>query len=453
MPIDCTLSLKQHDKTNIVGIIEEGHLEGNDLVVEGYLLEKNQPEDVATIRRLKDQLGMSYEVSNVGVDDMTAMIWTLNHLTFTGAAILRKDAAAYAKTAIAAQAEEDILMPAVDTILEELRLLRRGVGDIAAARQDDADEEASRAEEDAAHQAETDAAKAWEDEDAQEAARYGTLAGEKRLAAAQRREAAAARHRQEATAQTAAGNEEGAASHLAAATHHEAEATRLREEDATLKAAATQRMAAGRGVPAIMKELLEAMGDGGQSAAAKPVDDDDMTKMLGMFLRAMVYPAGISGAQKAAAVPHDDEKEDTALFRRLIKQYKDKAAMDAAGNDDLAARRTDRRLVKIEAAMGLITDTLKQQTGLITDLVHAARNLTTDAARPGQGGPVRRSLAATGTERWVTQLEGGGTAQGEMGTQQTVAQIDAALQAEGVDIRTQIARKIELAAAGLIKDA
>ena len=66
----------------------------DDVVVDGYLFEKNQPEDVAEIRRLKDQLGMSFEVSQFGADDFAAAVWTLNTLIFTGGAILYKNAAA-----------------------------------------------------------------------------------------------------------------------------------------------------------------------------------------------------------------------------------------------------------------------------------------------------------------------------------------------------------------------
>ena len=137
--------------------------------MDGYLLERNQPELVAQIRDQQATLGMSYEMDEVGVDDLDADIWTLNHCVFTGAAILAKNAAAYQHTAIAAEAEEVDLMPAVDTILQELRTLRRDVGDITAARKDDEAEEAARKDEDAADAATEDAARAREDEDDEEA--------------------------------------------------------------------------------------------------------------------------------------------------------------------------------------------------------------------------------------------------------------------------------------------
>jgi hypothetical protein len=43
-------------------------------------------------------LGLSYEVTGVEIADARARIWTLSKVTFTGAAILRKDKAAYRDT-------------------------------------------------------------------------------------------------------------------------------------------------------------------------------------------------------------------------------------------------------------------------------------------------------------------------------------------------------------------
>jgi hypothetical protein len=43
-------------------------------------------------------LGLSYEVTGVEIADMRARVWTLSKVTFTGAAILRRDKAAYQNT-------------------------------------------------------------------------------------------------------------------------------------------------------------------------------------------------------------------------------------------------------------------------------------------------------------------------------------------------------------------
>lgn len=43
-------------------------------------------------------LGMSYEVTDVQLEDVRARVWMLEKVTFTGAAILRRDKAAYQNT-------------------------------------------------------------------------------------------------------------------------------------------------------------------------------------------------------------------------------------------------------------------------------------------------------------------------------------------------------------------
>jgi hypothetical protein len=43
-------------------------------------------------------LGMSYEVANVMLENKRARVWVLTNVTFTGAAILRRDKAAYQET-------------------------------------------------------------------------------------------------------------------------------------------------------------------------------------------------------------------------------------------------------------------------------------------------------------------------------------------------------------------
>ena len=43
-------------------------------------------------------LGMSYEIADALVEDIQAAVWVLNRVTFTGAAVLRRDKAAYMST-------------------------------------------------------------------------------------------------------------------------------------------------------------------------------------------------------------------------------------------------------------------------------------------------------------------------------------------------------------------
>ena len=44
---------------------------------------------------------MSYEIANATVPNQDATIWTVTNFTFTGAAVLRRDKAAYPQTWIA----------------------------------------------------------------------------------------------------------------------------------------------------------------------------------------------------------------------------------------------------------------------------------------------------------------------------------------------------------------
>ncbi len=55
-------------------------------------------ETVLETAGAEEGLGMSFEVTNVNLLDARARIWTLTHVTFTGAAILRKSKAAYQDT-------------------------------------------------------------------------------------------------------------------------------------------------------------------------------------------------------------------------------------------------------------------------------------------------------------------------------------------------------------------
>ena len=69
-------------------------------MVQGRLLDKNQPELVQRIQARKGQLGMSFEIADAGVDDEQAPIWRLNNLQWTGCALLDRSKAAYQSTAV-----------------------------------------------------------------------------------------------------------------------------------------------------------------------------------------------------------------------------------------------------------------------------------------------------------------------------------------------------------------
>ena len=104
MAVDFKPGWDGHDARQKCGIITAAHLgtAENDkrLMVAGYLYARDYPEMETAINASagKGEMGMSYELADAHVADMRAAIWTLTRATFTGAAILLRDKAAYRAT-------------------------------------------------------------------------------------------------------------------------------------------------------------------------------------------------------------------------------------------------------------------------------------------------------------------------------------------------------------------
>ena len=109
MAVDYKAGWDGHDARQKCGIITAAEIEGNRLTVAGYLYARDFPEIEQKIRsangvpgdlahRSEGNMGMSYELADAHVADMHAGIWTLTRATFTGAAILLRDKAAYRST-------------------------------------------------------------------------------------------------------------------------------------------------------------------------------------------------------------------------------------------------------------------------------------------------------------------------------------------------------------------
>ena len=58
-----------------------------------------------------EAMGMSYELADARVEDMRADVWKLTRVTFTGAAILLREKAAYGPLAFAWRAEKRSYQP------------------------------------------------------------------------------------------------------------------------------------------------------------------------------------------------------------------------------------------------------------------------------------------------------------------------------------------------------
>ncbi len=117
MAVDYKAGWDGHDARQKCGIITSAWLErgGPRLLVSGYLFARDFPE-FATAPELRPravpapplpagmvamgdaEMGMSYELADAHVADMRAGVWTLTRATFTGAAILLRDKAAYRGT-------------------------------------------------------------------------------------------------------------------------------------------------------------------------------------------------------------------------------------------------------------------------------------------------------------------------------------------------------------------
>jgi hypothetical protein len=99
MAVDYRPGWDGHDARRKIGLLTEADVRGARLVVRGYLYARDFPEVTRAIEaHAPEKLGMSYELADARVEDMRAEIWKLTRVTFTGAAILLRDKAAYRET-------------------------------------------------------------------------------------------------------------------------------------------------------------------------------------------------------------------------------------------------------------------------------------------------------------------------------------------------------------------
>lgn len=99
MAVDYKPGWDGHDARRKIGLLTEATLAGNKLVVRGYLYARDFPEVAQAIRaHSPEALGMSYELADARVEDLRADPWKLTRVTFTGAAILLREKAAYRAT-------------------------------------------------------------------------------------------------------------------------------------------------------------------------------------------------------------------------------------------------------------------------------------------------------------------------------------------------------------------
>ena len=99
MAVDYRPGWDGHDARRKIGLLTEATLVGRRLMVRGYLYARDFPEvGKAMEAHAPEAMGMSYEIADARVEDMRADVWKLTRVTFTGAAILLREKAAYRGT-------------------------------------------------------------------------------------------------------------------------------------------------------------------------------------------------------------------------------------------------------------------------------------------------------------------------------------------------------------------
>lgn len=120
MGVDFTPNYDGHDAQAKIGLITSATIEGNAIAIEGFIYAADFPAVAAQIRAMKNLLGFSFEAQSITVADASADPLVITGCVFTGAAILRKDKAAYRSTSLAASAAEK---KEIDMTPEELKAL------------------------------------------------------------------------------------------------------------------------------------------------------------------------------------------------------------------------------------------------------------------------------------------------------------------------------------------
>lgn len=99
-----------HAVSRKVGVITGATVRAGAVHIDGIIYAADFPGEAARIRRDKSLLGFSFEATRIHVETLSSDPLVITACVFTGAAILRKDKAAYTTTSLAAAAAGDIEM-------------------------------------------------------------------------------------------------------------------------------------------------------------------------------------------------------------------------------------------------------------------------------------------------------------------------------------------------------
>lgn len=129
MSVNLTSGMDGHDVKSKVGVITSAEIEGDAIVIQGFIYAADCPDEAKQIQAEKAKLGFSFEAQQVAVEDFDADPLVIKSLVFTGAAILRKDMAAYTTTSLAAS--KDAEEKDMDELKKMLADLAASVGAVA----------------------------------------------------------------------------------------------------------------------------------------------------------------------------------------------------------------------------------------------------------------------------------------------------------------------------------
>ena len=119
MAVDFTPDFDGHDAQRKIGVITGATIEGSDLRIEGFLYASDFPTEAATIKADKSNLGFSFEAQQIHVESLDTDPLVITACVFTGAAILKKNKAAFTTTSLAASANAG----EIDMTKEELEAI------------------------------------------------------------------------------------------------------------------------------------------------------------------------------------------------------------------------------------------------------------------------------------------------------------------------------------------
>ncbi len=110
MGVDYSHDFNGHDPERKIGVITDAKSKGDALHIKGFFYSADFPHVVQEIVANRRQLGWSYElIVNPGGSQVAGDFLVVTDFVFTGAAVLRKDAAAYSTTTLAAASEDQAM--------------------------------------------------------------------------------------------------------------------------------------------------------------------------------------------------------------------------------------------------------------------------------------------------------------------------------------------------------